>query len=243
MSIANLSTQTLIQVGIEFTAAAGITYWLKNRTDSAVAELNKKIAALESQIQQQQQILMFHDSLLRQIIGEDPAQKTLRPSQGPQGQPQSPQGQPQLHSRGPQPTNSPPNPQARMRGNQLSPAGHEDIVANNATSPPPQVIQKPQGVMRPTGPFQPQSLPPQSPQKVANPQSKQVPPSPRVEEEPQQAVDLDEILDAELEKIKASSEPLEMVIEMPGSEVKNIKKKKAKVAGTRKKKSLNNGQN
>jgi hypothetical protein len=208
MSIANLSVQTLIHAGIELLVVGGLAFWVKNKTgslDTAVDELNKKIAVLESAIERQQQILMQHEAVLRHLIGEDPRQP--RAPSGPAHRPQSspelspphkiPQGSPEL---------SPPH-----KTPQSSPF-------QNPQSPPN--LQQGQSRHIPQG--QPQ-----------NPQTSPI--QQKTEEPEIAPEELDEILDAELKKINQSSEieiettvPDQTNIKGRGVKVVAVKKKVVK---------------
>jgi hypothetical protein len=84
------NTQTLVHVGLECIAIGGVVFWVHRRLgplETTLLELNKKVDALESKtealenvIRQQHQIIMQHESFLRQAMGDNPPPIRAPPS-------------------------------------------------------------------------------------------------------------------------------------------------------------------
>lgn len=75
--------KTLIHAGIEFVVIGGVTFWLNRRISNIheeVIELRKKVDSYEHIIQQQNQLLSRHETMLRQIFGEQPKKSIPPPS-------------------------------------------------------------------------------------------------------------------------------------------------------------------
>lgn len=72
MSLESFNMQTLIHVGIELVVVGGLAFWANRRivgVENSVADLAKRIVALEGVIEKQQQFMMQQDALIRQMLG------------------------------------------------------------------------------------------------------------------------------------------------------------------------------
>jgi len=116
MSLSNIGLQSLIHIGTECVILGAFAFWMNKRTSSlenTVGDLNKKIGALETIIERQQQYIMHHESILRQIVDVQPNQSAVPDSRQhfsghPPPIPRPPQPPvPQGHSSSPHPR---PNP-------------------------------------------------------------------------------------------------------------------------------------
>jgi len=148
-----VGTQTLIHAGVELVVVGGVTFWLNKKISSLsdeVKSLKEKILQYENIVNQQEQLLLRHDSMLKHILQIPDDQHTLPPQQrGTQNPPQQnnpPQQQnhpqsrnlPQQHpsqqnnpsqtQNPPQSRNPPqsPNPQLRENKNVPQPPSDED---------------------------------------------------------------------------------------------------------------------
>lgn len=72
MSLESFNMQTLIHVGVELVVVGGLAFWANRRivgVENSVADLAKRIIALEGVIEKQQQFMLQQDALLRQMLG------------------------------------------------------------------------------------------------------------------------------------------------------------------------------
>lgn len=78
----NLDTQTLVHVGTELAIFGCFAFWTSRRiggVDSKVEELTKKISSYEELTEQLKQMVLRHETVIRQMLG-------IPPDQGPRPQ-------------------------------------------------------------------------------------------------------------------------------------------------------------
>lgn len=74
----NMSTQTMIHMGVELVVAGGIIFWTQKKVSGLTAEnliLKGEIEELKEAMGRQAEMLQQHNLILRQIVGPSPPQQ------------------------------------------------------------------------------------------------------------------------------------------------------------------------